>query len=69
MLRAAIRRLAEGGDAGRDVRILAELRHQVGALCTALKTQHDLQGSLADDLSTELARALEELGDTVGVPR
>ena len=68
LLRAAIRRLADEEDASPHVKTLAELRHQVEALCTALKTQHALDGR-GNDLSADLARALEELGDELGVPR
>ncbi len=68
LLRAAIRHLAGDENAAPHVKTLAELRHQVEALCTALKTQHALDG-LGDDLSVDLARALEELGDELGVPR
>lgn len=71
LLRAAIRRLSQDGeDAGQHVRVLAELRHQVEALCTALKTQHALDDEQeGDTLAADLARALEELGDELGVPR
>ena len=68
LLRAAIRRLVAKEDVAPHVKTLAELRHQVEALCTALKTQHALDGR-GDDLSADLARALEELGDELGVPR
>ncbi len=68
LLRAAIRCLAGPGNVGPHVRTLAELRHQIEALCTALKTQQALAGR-DDDLSGDLARALEELGDELGVPR
>ena len=68
VLRAAIRHLAGDENAAPHVRTLAELRHQVEALCTALKTQHALDGR-GDDLSADLARALEELGDELGVAR
>lgn len=68
VLRAAIHYLAEEENAAPHVKTLAELRHQVEALCTALKTQQALDGR-GDDLSADLARALEELGDELGVPR
>jgi hypothetical protein len=68
LLRAAIRRLAANGDAAEDVKILAELRHQVEALCRVLKTQHELADH-GDALAEELAQALDELGDGLGVPR
>ena len=68
LLRAAIRRLAAKKSVAPHVKTLAELRHQVEALCTALKTQHALDGR-GDDLSADLARALEALGDELGVPR
>src|SRR3954453_12557588 len=42
MLRAAIRRLVGKDGSANDVRVLAELRHQVEALCRALKTQKEL---------------------------
>jgi hypothetical protein len=69
LLRAAIHRLAgPGGEAAEQVKVLAELRHQVEALCTALKTQHALATS-GDARAAELARALDELGDRLGVPQ
>ena len=73
LLRAAIRHLAEEEHAAAHVKTLAELRHQVEALCRALKTQHALDGR-GDDLSADLARALAELDDEsgdelAGVPR
>lgn len=68
LLRAAIRRLAGKKNAVPHVKTLAELRHQVEALCTALKTQRAL-ADREDDLSADLARALEALGDELGVPR
>lgn len=67
LVRAAIRRLAGGDDAG-DMKMLAELRHQVAILCTALKTQRDLDGRGAEAASADLAELLEELGDKIGVP-
>jgi hypothetical protein len=69
LLRASIRRLAQP-DAGtaEHVKVLAELRHQVEALCTALKTQQALEGN-GDARAAELARVLDELGDQLGVPR
>jgi hypothetical protein len=69
LLRVAIRRLAENGDAMEDVKVLAELRHQVEALCRALKTQRSLDGHDGDALAAELAQTLEELGDGLGVPQ
>ena len=69
LLRAAIHRLAEDGDAAEDVKVLAELRHQVEALCRALKTQQSLDGHDGDALATELAQALDELGDGPGASR
>ena len=69
LLRAAIRRLAKSGDAAGDIKVLAELRHQVEALCRALKTQRSLDGHHGDALATELAQVLEELGDGLGVPQ
>ena len=68
LLRAAIRRLAVGEDAAGQVKTLAELRHQIDTLCTALKTQRALAGRDADALSASLAQVLEELGDELGVP-
>ena len=67
LLRAAIRRLAMNDDAAEDVKILAELRHQVEALCRVLKTQHELDDD--DAAAADLAQALEALGDGLGVPR
>jgi hypothetical protein len=69
LLRAAIRRLAESGDAAGDVKVLAELRHQVETLCRALKTQQSLDGHAGDALASELAQVLDELGDGLGVPQ
>lgn len=73
LLRGAIRRLAEDGDASKttaeDVKILAELRHQVAALCRTLKAQKELVGKAGDALAAELAQALDALGDGLGVPR
>ena len=65
LLRAAIRHLVEEEHAAAHVKTLAELRHQVEALCRALKTQHALDGR-GDDLSADLARALAELDDELG---
>ena len=69
MLRAAIRRLAVNGKATRHVKRLAELRHQVDTLCTALKTQRALDGRDSDALSADLAGVLEEIGDEMGLPQ
>ena len=69
LLRAAIRRLAGGEDAADQVKTLAELRHQIDTLCTALKTQRVLSGGDADVVSKALAQVLEELGDGMGVPK
>ena len=69
LLRASIRRLAQAdGKTVEHVKVLAELRHQIEALCTALKTQQALQES-GEARAAELARALEALGDQLGVPR
>jgi hypothetical protein len=70
VLRASIRQLA-APDANTDkhVKILAELRHQVAALCTALKTQQALARHDGGTRAAELARVLDELGDELGVPR
>ena len=69
LLRAAIRRLAHDKKAAADVKTLAELRHQIDTLCTALKTQHALEGRDEDAASVALARVLEEFGDELGVRR
>lgn len=69
LLRASIRRLARHDDAAEQVKVLAELRHQVEALCTALRTQQALAGHDGDTRAAELARALDALGDELGVPR
>jgi hypothetical protein len=70
LLRASIRRLARpDGDVGGQVKILAELRHQIAALCTALKTQQALEDRDGGGRAAELDQVLEELGDTLGVPR
>lgn len=68
-LRAAIRQLATDKDPAPDVKVLAELRHQVEALCRALRTRQSLAGHDGDALAAELAQALDELGDGLGVPR
>jgi hypothetical protein len=73
LLRGVIRRLAEDDDkaesSAEDVRILAELRHQVVALCGALKVQKALSGQAGDALAAELEQALDDLHDGLGVPR
>ena len=69
LLRVAVRRLAANGHTAGEVKVLAELRHQVEALCRALKTQQSLNGREGDALAAELAQVLEELGDGLGVPR
>ena len=69
LLRASIRRLANNGEAAGHVKVLAELRHQIEALCHALKTQQALAGHDGDARAAELAQVLEELGDQLGVPR
>jgi chemotaxis protein histidine kinase CheA len=70
VLRASIRQLAEPDtNTGEHVKILAELRHQVEALCRALKTQQALAGRESSTRADELARVLDELGDELGVPR
>ena len=69
LLRAAIRRLADDGDVAGHVKTLVELRLQIAALCTALKTQRALSGGEADAISAALARVLEELGNEAGVPQ
>lgn len=71
VLRAAIRKLTEPGiDSAEHVKILAELRHQIEALCTTLKTQQALDGHEGrHPLTAALERVLEELGDDVGVAR
>ena len=69
LLRASIRRLAQPDtETAEHVKVLAELRHQIEALCTALKTQQTLEGN-GDARAAELARVLDELGDQLGVPR
>ena len=69
LLRASIRRLARlDAETAEHVKVLAELRHQVEALCTVLKTQQALEGR-GDARAAELARILDELGDQLGVPR
>jgi hypothetical protein len=69
VLRASIRQLANDGDMAAHVKVLAELRHQIEALCRALKTQQALEGHDGDERAVEMARVLEELGDELGVPR
>ena len=68
MLRASIRELAHPhGDLSEHVKILAELRHQIEALCSALKTQQALRGRDGDERAADLTRVLEDLGDRLGV--
>ncbi|MCC7371259.1 MAG: hypothetical protein IT306_22775 [Chloroflexi bacterium] len=69
MLRASIRRLAQpAGETAEQIKVLAELRHQIEALCTALKTQQALAGD--DNIrAAELARVLDDLGDRLGASR
>jgi hypothetical protein len=71
MLRASIRELihprSDCGDLSEHVKILAELRHQVEALCSTLKTQQALAGR--DGGATDLNQTLDELGDRLGVDR
>jgi hypothetical protein len=70
LLRASIRELAQPGtDAAEHVKILAELRHQIEALCITLKTQQALDGRGGHERRAALDRVLEELGDDVGVSR
>jgi hypothetical protein len=73
LLRTAILNLAEDGDAAKssmeDIKVLAELRLQVAALCRTLKTQKDLRGSVDDTVMADLTRALDELDDGLGVSR
>jgi hypothetical protein len=52
-----------------DIKVLAELRLQVAALCRTLKTQKDLRGSVDDTVMADLTRALDELDDGLGVSR
>jgi hypothetical protein len=71
MLRASIRELAHPrgnlGDLSEHVKILAELRHQVEALCSTLKAQQALEGRAGG--ATDLNQTLDELGDRLGVAR
>ena len=70
LLRSIIRRLsANGGIPNPMLKGLAELRHQVEALCTALKTERALAGRAEDAIAASLARVLEELGDELELPR
>lgn len=69
VLRASIRHLANNGDMAVHVKVLAELRHQIEALCRVLKTQQSLAGHDGDARAAEMARVLEELGDELGVSR
>jgi hypothetical protein len=70
VLRASIRQLAAPvANTDRHVKVLAELRHQVQALCTALRTQQTLARRESSTQADELARVLDELGDELGVPR
>ena len=69
VLRASIRQLASNGDMDVHVKVLAELRHQIEALCRALKTQQSLDGPDGGGRAAEMRRVLEELGDDLGVAR
>lgn len=69
VLRASIRQLSQNGDMAVHVKVLAELRHQIEALCRALKTQQALEEHDGGARAAELTRVLEELGDELGVPR
>ena len=69
VLRASIQQLANNGDMDVHVKVLAELRHQIEALCRALKTQQSLEGTDGDGRVAEMRRVLEELGDDLGVAR
>jgi hypothetical protein len=73
MLRASIRELAHPhGDLSEHVKILAELRHQVEALCSTLKTQQTLEGDggrKGGVSQSDMTRMLDELGDRLGVSR
>lgn len=68
VLRASIRALVHpNGDLSEHVKTLAELRHQIEALCSALKTQQTLRGRAGDERAADLTRVLEDLGDRLGV--
>ena len=69
VLRASIRQLADGGEMVEHVKVLAELRHQIEALCRVLKTQQSLAGRNGDERTAMMDRVLEELGDDLGVAR
>jgi hypothetical protein len=69
VLRASIRQLANNGDMDVHVKVLTELRHQIQALCTALRTQQALEGRGGNAREAEMTQVLEELGDELGVPR
>jgi hypothetical protein len=69
VLRASIRQLANDGETAAHVKVLAELRHQIEALCRVLKTQQSLSGRDGDARAAELEQVLEELGDQLGVSR
>jgi hypothetical protein len=69
VLRASIRQLANNGDMAAHVKVLAELRHQIEALCRTLKTQQSLEEHDGGARTAELTRVLEELGDELGVSR
>jgi hypothetical protein len=70
LLRASIRQLASGDeDVAVQIKVLAELRHQIEALGRALKTQRSLEGRDGGGQAAEMDRMLEELGDDLGVER
>ena len=69
VLRASIRQLASDGDMAPHVKVLAELRHQIEALCRALKTQRSLEGADGGGRAADMDRVLEELDDPREVER
>jgi hypothetical protein len=67
VLRASIRELAKIEDVAEHVKVLAELRHQIEALCTTLKTKDALAARAGSGRQQDLERILDELGDDLGV--
>ncbi|MFN8525351.1 MAG: hypothetical protein U0821_19820 [Chloroflexota bacterium] len=70
LLREAIRCLAPRRTDSPDLKVFGELRHQVHALCTVIKTQHALAGRSAGaaDLVEKAIDALDQAQARSGEP-
>lgn len=62
-MRHAVQRLARGGVGADTLKELAELRHQVDALCKALKTEHDVAAARGDPLERLYFKVSEQVLD------